>query len=104
MLNTNNKVTVRIKHSTLKLGSKCHVAFDNSTGDITKVLDYDEHTVDTTLRPTPVEEFPDAKESECVGEAEFGECSRRQRDGDWESEELELWSVLGAQSDEGKEP
>ena len=100
LLKPGNRIKAHVKNTTLKLGDKCHVAFNNASGKITKVLDHDEHSIDITMTPTEVGAFPTAEECELLAKDEERECSRSQKFEDWESAELELWSKEGSRSPE----
>lgn len=94
LLTTGNKITATVKHSSLKRGSKCHVSFDNSTGKIVTILDHEENSCDVTTMKFNDTELEDITPNEIglIGDDEERECSRKQKDEDWEHEELELWS------------
>ena len=93
LLKAGNRIKVVLKKSPLKRGSKCHVSFNNASGKVVNVLTYDENScdIDTMEFSEPYEELTE-KEIEAIDNVEEGECSRRQKDEDWEHTELELWS------------
>lgn len=70
-LTKGNKVITETRRVPFKLGDKCHVCFDNSTGKVTNVLLYDEPS--DILEPPPEhEEPPSPEEIDSLLEAEYG--------------------------------
>lgn len=94
-----NRISVIITRFAFKLGDKCQVAFDNSTGKVATVLMDDEPSDVHTLF-TPLEESP--SEEELASEADDDWSVLGSPEGEDESSGvLESGSVLGSQSFEG---
>ncbi len=93
LLKAGNRIKVMLKKSPLKRGSKCHVSFNSASGKVVNVLTYDENScdLDTMEYNEPYEELT-TKEIEAIKSVKERECSRRQKNEDWEHTELELWS------------
>jgi hypothetical protein len=83
LLKAGNKLQVHVKKTKLKLGEKCSVAFDNTTGKPIEIYGADDHTI-AGIPDKPEEESTTNAELNLLGETE-PECSR-------EPEGCEVWS------------
>lgn len=99
LLERGNQITVRVRNTTLKLGSKCNVCIDNSNGKILKVLDYDEQR-GCTGALSSVGEVPTIDECNLIGEVEPGEVLGSQEDEGLEFEDLEYLEWESSRSPE----
>lgn len=101
LLQTGNKREICVTYTTLKLGDRCSVAFDNSTGNIVNVYGYEEASTNDVVELPSTEKKPNPQELEQIGDDVELECSRIQEgeDAEWELLELDLEfrSVLGVQ-------
>lgn len=81
MLESNCKVTFEDKGTTLELGDRCHVAFNEATDKVVNVFSYGEFSIDHSLVPPHREYYPTNEElGEILGDRGYEEI------GDWELE------------------
>lgn len=81
MLETRNKVTFIDKNTTLEIGDKCYVAFNEVTDKVANVFSYNEFSIDHSLVPPHREYYPTNEElGEVLGDRSYEELE------DWEWE------------------
>ncbi len=86
LLTGRSKVKVTVTKTSLELGDKCHVIYNNETGEIIKIMADDEALID----PDAVEQLPSRppitleeetslldSERECSRLQEFGQCAHK---------------------------
>lgn len=64
LLNSGNKIKIKIKRTSLELGDKCHVTFNHETGKISELLGYEETPTDiNSIEIKPLKEHLDLEDN-----------------------------------------
>lgn len=58
LLQTGSRISVRAENTSLKLGERCHVLFNHTTGEVVKLFAYDELVPDQKAVEPPEKEQP----------------------------------------------